>query len=76
MNVDDLPPKLKARALAAAQRQGITPSRAPGTRTPTDRGGSWTCHTCDTTFKAWAAAQRHADEHEHWRIETNLETTR
>lgn len=36
---------------------------------------TWRCHTCEQTFTSWAAAERHADEAGHHRIEIDLEAT-
>jgi hypothetical protein len=36
--------------------------------------GRWTyrCHTCAERFASWAAAERHADEHHHARLDLEL----
>lgn len=41
-------------------------------RTLMTRPPRWRCHTCPAVFTAWAAAQRHADQTGHRRIEVIL----
>lgn len=62
MNIEDLPPDLQARARAAVDKARAAPTAARQT---------WTCHTCEEHFTAWAAAERHSRATHHHRIDTH-----
>lgn len=68
VQLEDLPPKLRSQITAAAPRsRSKRGSRGAGGR------GNFRCHQCGHKESALAAAQRHADEQRHFRIEVVLE---
>jgi hypothetical protein len=80
VNLSDLPPKLRARAVAALARDLARPASVPpdaGRKSTDGRRPASTAHparvryrcaTCGAEFGAWAPAERHAGEMGHPRI--------
>lgn len=69
VNVEDLPPKLRAQALAQA---GETPVRRSSRRTVAGGGQRWRCTVDGETFSALAPLERHMDSHGGGRYELIL----
>jgi hypothetical protein len=83
VRIDELPAAVRRKIAARARGTTATPdaraAQEAGTATDRPRGSGrprWRCHACGELPKSWAAAERHADEMGHTRIELVLETMR
>jgi uncharacterized C2H2 Zn-finger protein len=65
VRIEYLPPEVAKRIVARAGRQ----KRVRGSTRDDDRSERWRCHNCGAVFRAYAAAERHANQPGHRRIE-------